>query len=95
MVTKVIVGNISAAAGANIDLRGKIPRPIYTVVSATLLAGRSVNEGGTATYDILAATAVTTVTKVDDYTITLSSAITTKDLLELVYIARTEYPVPT
>jgi hypothetical protein len=94
MVTKVIVGNISAAAGADIDLRGKIPRPIYTIVSATLLAGQSVDEGGTATYDILAATSATA-TKVDDYTITLNVDITTKDLLELVYIARTEYPVPT
>ena len=94
MVKKVVVGNISAAAGSNINLRGKIPAPIYKVLSATLLAGRSVNEGGTATYDILAATSATP-TKVDEYTITLNVAITTKDLLELTYIATTEYSVPT
>jgi hypothetical protein len=94
VVKKVVVGNVSAAAGANISLRGKIPAPIYAIRSATLLAGHSVNEGGTATYDILAASSVTA-TKVDEYTITLDVAITTKDLLELEYIATTEYPVPT
>jgi len=41
MVKKVVVGNISAAAGANIDLTGKIPAPIYSIASATLLAGYS------------------------------------------------------
>ena len=94
MVKKVVVGNISAAAGANIDLTGKIPAPIYSIASATLLAGHSVNEGDTATYDILDASSVTA-TKVGPYTITLSAAITTKDLLELTYVATTEYPVPT
>jgi hypothetical protein len=53
-----------------------------------------VNEGGNATYDILAATSATP-TKVDEWTITLNVAITTKDLLELEYIAVTDYPVPT
>jgi hypothetical protein len=94
MVKKVVISNISAAAGANIDLRGKIPAPIHTILSATLLAGHSVNEGGTATYDILAASSATA-TRVDPYTITLNVAVTTKDLLELVYVAATEYPVPT
>jgi len=94
MVKKVVVGNISAAVGASISLRGKVPAPIYKILSATLLAGRTVNEGGTATYDILAASSVVA-TKVDEYTITLNVAITTKDLLELTYVATTEYPVPT
>ena len=94
MPRRVVIGNLSASAGANIDLRGKIPAPIYKINSAVVLAGRSVNEGGTATYDILAATSATA-TKVDEYTITLSVAITTKDLLALDYIATTEYPVPT
>jgi hypothetical protein len=94
MPRKVIIGNISAAAGSNISLRGKIPAPIYVVRSAVVLAGHSVNEGGSATYDILAATSATP-TKVDEWTITLNVAITTKDLLELEYIAVTDYPVPT
>lgn len=94
MVKKVVVANLSGTAGTNLDLRGKIPAPIHSIQGATLLAGHSVNEGGTATYDILAASAVTA-TKVDDYTITLNVDITTKDALELVYVARTEYHIPT
>jgi len=93
VVRKVIVGNISASAGSNISLRGKIPAPIRSVISATVLAGHSVNEGGTATYDILSATSATP-TKVDEYTITLNVDITTKDLLELTYVAVTDYPAP-
>ena len=89
----VIFGNISAAAGANISLVGIISDPIYKIVSATVLAGHSVNEGGTATYDILAATAATA-TKVDDYTITLNVAVTTKDLVVLNYIGKTEQIAP-
>ena len=94
MPQRIIIGNLSASAGASIDLRGKIPAPIYRINSAVILAGRSVNEGGTATYDILAATSATA-TRVDGYTITLSVDITTKDLLALDYVATTEYPVPT
>ena len=94
MPRTVLIGNLSASAGANISLKGMIPAPIYRIVSAVVLAGRSVNEGGTATYDILAATSATA-TKVDEYTITLNVAITTKDLLMLTYIATTEFPVPT
>lgn len=45
--------------------------------------------------NISAAASGVTATKVDSYTITLSVAITTKDLLELAYVATTEYPVPT
>ena len=93
MPVAVLLGNISASAGANISLRGKIPAPIRKIISAVVLAGRSVNEGGTATYDILAATSATA-TKVDEYTITLSAAITTKDLLLLTYTPTTEYPAP-
>lgn len=93
MARSVLIGGISATAGTNISLKGLIPAPIYKIVSATILAGRSVNEGGTATYDILSATSVTA-TKVDDYTITLSSAITTKDLLLLRYIAESEIVAP-
>jgi hypothetical protein len=85
----VLIGNISAAAGASISLRGIISDPIFSIVGATLLAGHSVNEGGTATYDILAASSVTA-TKVDDYTITLNAAVTTKDLVVLQYIGKTE-----
>jgi hypothetical protein len=92
MIT-VVIGNISASSGANIDLRGKIPGPIHSIVSATILAGHNVNEGGTATYDILEATSATA-TKVDPYTITLNVAITTKDLLVLSYVATTECPLP-
>jgi len=93
VVRKVIVGNISASAGSNISLRGKIRDPIRSVISATVLADHSVNEGGTATYDILSATSATP-TKVDEYTITLNVDITTKDLLELTYVAVTDYPAP-
>ena len=89
----VILGGISAASGSNISLIGKIKEPIYSIVGATLLAGHSVNEGGTATYDILAASSATA-TLVDSYTITLNTAVTTKDLVVLQYIAKTEYPVP-
>jgi hypothetical protein len=63
-ITK-LVGNISAAANTNIDLRSKIPSPIQSL---------PVNEGGTATYDILAAT--------------------TKDLLLITYVSKTEYVAP-
>ena len=90
----VYVGGISATAGTNIDLTGRISEPIYSIILARILAGHSVNEGGTATYDILATTSVTA-TKVDSKTITLSAAITTKDILELVYQSTTEFPVPT
>jgi hypothetical protein len=93
MARSVLIGGISASAGANISLKGLIPAPIYKIVSATILAGRSVNEGGTATYDILSATSVTA-TKVDNYTVTLSAAITTKDLLLLRYVAETEVVAP-
>jgi hypothetical protein len=93
MARSVLIGGISASAGANISLKGLIPAPIYKIVSATILAGRSVNEAGSATYDILSATSVTA-TKVDDYTITLSAAITTKDLLLLKYIAESEVVAP-
>jgi len=93
-MVKVLIGNISGAAGANLSLKGFLPAPIYKINSAVVLAGRSVNEGGTATYDILAATSATA-TKVDDYTITLNAAITTKDLLLLDYIPSTQFVVPT
>jgi hypothetical protein len=93
MARSVLIGGISASAGANISLKGLIPAPIYKIVSATILAGRSVNEAGSATYDILSATSVTA-TKVDDYTITLSAAITTKDLLLLKYITESEVVAP-
>jgi hypothetical protein len=52
-----------------------------------------VDENGTATYDILSASSVT-VTLVDEYTIRLGSAITTKDLLQLVYVSKTEFVAP-
>jgi hypothetical protein len=39
-VKKVVLSNLAAAAGANIDLRGKVA-PIYSVISATLLAGQA------------------------------------------------------
>ena len=93
MPVTVLLGNISASAGASISLKGRIPAPIHRVLSAVVLAGRSVNEGGTATYDILAATSATA-TKVDEYTITLNVAITTRNLLLLTYIPTTEYPAP-
>ena len=93
MPKTALVGNISATAGSNINLRGKIPGPIDSIISAVVLAGHSVDEGGTATYDILAATSATA-TKVDDYTITLDVDITTKDLLQLTYVSKTEYVKP-
>lgn len=89
MPRTVLVGNLSAAADTNIDLRGKIPAPIKAIRGAVVLAGHSVNEGGTATYDILAATSATA-TLVDEYTIKLNVAITTKDLLLLTYVAKTD-----
>jgi hypothetical protein len=90
---RVTLGNLSAAAGADINLKGLIPTPIHRVISAVILAGRTVNENGTATYDILSASSVT-VTLVDEYTIRLGSAITTKDLLQLVYVSKTEFVAP-
>lgn len=93
MPVTVLLGNLSASAGANISLKGLIPAPIRRIVSVVVLAGRSVNEGGTAVYDILAATSATA-TRVDEYTITLNVAITTKDLLLLTYTPTTEYPAP-
>jgi len=93
MPITVLVGNIAATSGSNISLKGKIPAPIDSIISAVVLAGHSVDEGGTATYDILAATSATA-TKVDDYTITLNVDITTKDLLQLTYMPKTEYVKP-
>jgi len=87
---RILLGNLAADANTNIDLRGKIPAPIYKIVGAVRLAGRSVDEGGSATYDIASSV---TATKVDEWTIKLGAPITTKDLLELAYIATTEYPV--
>jgi len=94
MPRTVLIGNLSASAGTNISLKGLIPTPIYKIISAVVLAGHSVNEGGTATYDIFTATSATA-TKVDPYTITLNVAITTKDLLMLTYISTTEIVAPT
>jgi len=44
MPRTVLIGNLSASAGANISLKGMIPAPIYRIVSAVVLAGHSVNE---------------------------------------------------
>ncbi len=93
MPVRVLIGNLSAAAGADINLKGLIPAPIHRVISAVILAGRSVDEGGTDTYDILAASSVT-VTLVDEYTIRLGAAISTRDLLQLVYVSKTEFVAP-
>jgi hypothetical protein len=93
MAVTVLLGNLSANAGSIISLKGLIPAPIHRIINAVILAGHTVNEAGTATYDILTATsAVATV--VDDYTITLNVSITTKDLLLLTYVPKTEYPAP-
>jgi len=94
MPRQVVLGGISASAGANIDLRGRIPAPIFRIVSAVVLQGRSVNEGGTATYDIFTM-ASATATKIDPYTITLDVAVTTKDLLVITYVSTTEIVAPT
>lgn len=90
MPVTVVLGNISATAGTNISLQGKIPAPIDTIIDAKILQGHSVSEAGGATYDILAVVSVTA-TKVDDYTITLNADITTKDLLQITYVSKTEY----
>jgi len=90
---RVLIGNLSAAAGANINLKGLVPAPIHRVLSAVILAGRSVDEGGSDTYDILAASSVT-VTLVDEYTIRLGADISTRDLLQIVYVSKTEFVAP-
>lgn len=93
MPVRVLIGNLSAAAGANINLKGLVPAPIHRVLSAVILAGRSVDEGGSDTYDILAASSVT-VTLVDEYTIRLGADISTRDLLQIVYVSKTEFVAP-
>ena len=91
MPITVVIGNISATAGTNISLKGKIPAPIEKIVDAKILQGHSVNEGGTATYDIFTVVNVTA-TLVDEYTITLDADITTKDALQITYIPKNEKP---
>jgi len=93
MVTIVHIGNLSASANSDISLKGKLPAPIFKIVSAKILQGHSVNEGGTATYDIFTVVSPT-VTLVDEYTIRLDTDITTKDVLELIYVSKAEVPQP-
>jgi len=93
MPRTVLIGNLSAAAGTNISLKGFILEPIFAVVSAVVLQGHAVNEAGTATYNIFNPVSAT-VTLVDKYTIQLSVAIATTDVLQLTYVGVTEKVQP-
>jgi len=93
MPKTVIIGNLSASANTNISLKGYISEPIFTIVSAVVLQGHAVNEGGTATYNIFNPVSATA-TKVDNYTISLNVAIATTDVLQLTYVGVTEKVAP-
>jgi len=93
MPKTVLIGNLSAAANTNISLKGFISEPIFAIVDARILQGHAVNEGGTATYSIFNVVAPT-VTLVDKYTIQLSVAIATTDVLQLTYVGVTEKVQP-
>jgi len=75
----------AVAAGTNIDLPSGSP-PIENIVNATLFRGSD----GT----VAAAEVAVTATKVDENTITLDAATTTRDVLILRYIAVRTYHKP-
>ena len=79
----------AVAAATNFSIPDNAP-PIRSVVAGRIREGHSVNEGGTATYDIFSGPTAVTVTKVDDRTIQSDTAIDATDVFELDYFARGE-----
>jgi len=73
----------AVAVGGSIDTPSGSP-PIDRILYAGIFEGRSVNEGGTAVYDI--GPVAVTATKVDENTITLDVATTAYSELHLTYL---------